>query len=170
MPPIPGFVQKAAFKKAIAALIFVQQNWDKVEMAARPVIDRSFRTLVKKAAAQGELSSEEIARLTALESHRRRKVKGTSDRYGWTFQERVEVAVLLEKAYRNHPQATWVLELITARLRSALERHQNDSSAQTVDGEVVEDSETGRDSVMVDSAELQRLRKLAGELEEDESA
>ena len=122
MPKIPAPLQKTAVKRGMALLMLVVDNWDKVKIVLRPALDRGLRLLLSRADAQGTLTADETARMHALERRRRRKVNGQDDVYGWTFEERLEVVMLLEKAYRDNERANWLLQKVESRLRDLLKK------------------------------------------------
>ena len=164
MPKIPAPLQKTAVKRGMALLMLVVDNWDKVKIVLRPALDRGLRLLLSRADAQGTLTSEESARMHALERRRKRKVKGQDDVYGWTFEERLEVVMLLEKAYRNNERANWLLQKVEARLLDLLKKTPANSqrTAEFIDAEAVEEDETGA-RVTMTVEEYERLKRLAGE-------
>ena len=100
----------------------------------------------------------------ALERRRKRKVKGQDDFYGWTFEERLEVVMLLEKAYRNNERANWLLQKVEARLLDLLKKTPANPqrTAEFIDAEAVEEDETGA-RVTMTVEEYERLKRLAGE-------
>lgn len=162
MPPVPPFLQKVAVKRALALLVLVIENWDRVKVFLRPVLDRALRILLSHADSQGALTAEESARLHALEKHRRRKVRGEDDRYGWSFEERLEVVLLLEKAYRDNERARWLLGKVEQRLAILRRSGPSERREEFVDTVAIEDEGPGR-SVTISREEYERLRRLAGD-------
>lgn len=162
MAPIPGFLQKKAIARALMLLKLVIDNWDKVKVFLRPVLDRALRVLVSHADGQGALTADESFRLHALEKHRRRKIRGGDGRYGWTFEERIEVILLLEKAYRDNERARWLLAKVQERLEKLPNSGPSDRREEFIDGSAVEVGPDG-DSVTISREEYERLRHLAGD-------
>lgn len=159
--PVPAFLRKAAVRRAIALLMLVYENWDKVKVVLQPALDRALRVLVSNAESQGVLTAEEAIRLRELEQHRRRKAEGGDGRRGWNFDERLEVVALLEKAYRDNPRAKAVLSLLEKRLARLRTSGPAARREEFVDGVAVEDGPAD-DEVTISRAEYERLRRLAG--------
>lgn len=170
MPAIPSALQNLAVARTITWLRRLYDHRDTIEVMSRPALDRAFQVLIHNAEAQGELTAAESVRLLALERRRKRKIKGGRDRYGWTLEERIEVALLLQKAYKDHPQADWILAKVAQLLKAGVGKHRNTETADSVDGEAVDEPTAPADGVVVPTAEYERLLKLAGEAEKPDPA
>lgn len=164
MAPIPAFLQKAAVKRGLALLMLAIENRDRIKPLLRPVLDRGLRILIDHADSQGAMTPDESARLQRL-AGARAKGRGASGEYGWTFEERLAVVLLLEKAYRDNRQAQWVLDKVQGRLTEILGgggRAQTGGPAGdgVVDGVAWEES-PGGESVTISREEYERLRRAA---------
>lgn len=164
MPKIPKVVPGSNVKRGLALLGLVVDNWPRVKVMLRPALDRGLRLLLSRAEAQGTLTGDEIERLRALERRRKRKVKGKDAVYGWTFEERLEVVLLLEKAYRDNERAKRLLSMVESRLRDLVAKSPSNPqrTAEFIDGEAVEEDESGA-RVTMTVEEYERLKRLAGE-------
>jgi len=170
MPAIPSALQNLAVARTITWLRRLYAHRETIEVMSRPALDRAFQVLIHNAEAQGELTAAESVRLLALERRRKRKIKGGRGRYGWTLEERIEVALLLQKAYRDHPQADWILAKVAQLLKAGVGKHRNTGAADSVDGEAVDEPTAPADRVVVPTAEYERLLKLAGEADKPDPA
>lgn len=167
MPPTPGFLERKAAMKAFAFLKWAYEEREHVWRALQPAIDRAFHRLTENAIDQHEFTPEETERLRSLEKRRRRKVKGRTGRYGLTLEERLEVAKLLEKAYRDNPKAQWVLKRIEERLRATLARYGARGPGTIISTSSLDEPSPDEDGVWVTKAELDRLRRMASEIDSD---
>jgi hypothetical protein len=163
MAPIPAFLQKAAVKRGLALLMLAIENREKIKPLLRPVLDRGLRILIDHADSQGGMTPDEGARLQQL-AGARAKGRGASGEYGWTFEERLAVVMLLEKAYRDNRQAQWVLGKVQGRLTEILGGGAAPASDGArdgvVDGVAWEES-PGGESVTISREEYERLMRAA---------